>query len=152
MGRNLGEGNGLVRSCGLIVALSALGLAAAGCSMSFPLPPLVADPDTTGSIAPPVAPLGPGATDADWDAARPALDRALDPDHEGQSSAWSNPGTGFSGSFVAQGEAFVRDDTLCRSYRSQVAVAGVQRTMTGTACRVGAGPWVVRETRTEQQG
>jgi hypothetical protein len=151
MGRNHDEGNGLVRSCGLIVGLSALGLAAAGCSMSFPLPPLVADPETTGSIAPAVAPLGPGSTDADWEVARPALDRALDPGHEGQASSWSNPATGFSGVFVAQGEAFVRDDRLCRSYRSQIGVAGVQRSMTGMACRVGAGPWVVRETRTDPQ-
>ena len=34
MGRNLGEGNGLVRSCGLILTLSALGLAAAGAALA----------------------------------------------------------------------------------------------------------------------
>ena len=152
MGRNHGEGNGLVRSCGLILALSALGLAAAGCSMSFPLPPLMADPETTGSIAPAVAPLGPGSTDADWEVARPALEKALDPAHEGQSASWSNPGSGMSGVFVAQGEAFVKDDRLCRGYKAQVAVPGVQRAMTGTACRVGAGPWAVRESRPDPQG
>jgi surface antigen len=120
--------------------------------MSFPLPPLLADPETTGSIAPQVAPLGPGATDADWAAAQPALERALDPEHVGETVRWTNPGSGFAGSFVAEGEAFVNDDRLCRGYRAQVGVAGTQRAMTGTACRVGAGPWTVRETRTGQQG
>jgi hypothetical protein len=152
MGRNLGEGNGLVRSCGLILALSALGLAAAGCSMSFPLPPLVSDPETTGSITPAVAPLGPGSTDADWEVARPALETALDPEHAGQTASWSNQGSGMSGSFVAAGEAFVHDDRLCRSYKARVAVPGAERAMTGTACRVGAGPWAVRETRPDPQG
>jgi surface antigen len=152
MGRNLGEGNGLVRTCGLILALSTLGLTAAGCSMSFPLPPLMADVETTGSITPALAPLGPGSTNADWDAARPALEDALDPAHEGKTASWRNPASGLSGHFVAEGEAFVQDDRLCRKYRAEVATEGTSRAMTGTACRVGAGPWAVREARAEAQG
>ena len=82
------------------------------------------------------------------------MDKALDPLHSGGRRAWSNPATGQNGSVAAAGEAFVRDDQVCRSFNATLnqnkpgpAQDAARRSsrLVGVACRVGAGSWTIQK-------
>ena len=124
-----------------------LTLPAAGCSMTFPMGSLIAEPEITGSILPPVSPAALGIAEPDWSVASAALDKALDPQQNNAPARWSNPDTGSAGAFAAAGPAFVRDDRVCRLFKAAHGVAPAAPSHVGTACRVGAGTWVLEKAK-----
>jgi len=120
------------------------GLLLGGCMTEMPAAGLlsrvaVQDPDVTGSIA-----VGPGGTPAGEPA---ALREALAPGAEGASVAWFDPRSGLRGTIAADGPAFVSDDRLCRRFTAVVEQGGRVDRSVGSACRIGAGAWTVRERR-----
>ena len=114
---------------------------------------LVSEPETTGSIVQAVN-LSAEPVQDDHGIESSAVDKALDPLHSGGPVAWSNPATGQNGSVAAAGEAFVRDDQVCRSFNAtlnqnkpgpaQDAARRPSR-LVGVACRVGAGSWTIQK-------
>lgn len=125
---------------------STVALALCGCSMVLPGMSL-ADPETTASITPAGSPLAPAIDDVDWKVASPVLAQALDPLHKGPGASWSNADTGGSGSFTANGQAYVRNDQVCRSFSAAVKTQGREDKLIGVACRLGAGDWTVQKVK-----
>jgi surface antigen len=98
------------------------------------------DIETTGSIS--VAPvLSPRLSADDNLRASSALDKALDPMAGGNPVDWASPDSGYSGSFAAIGQAYVRDDQVCRGFLASLASDGQRNWMQGAACRAAAGRW-----------
>ena len=124
-------------------------LAAAGCSVSFPIESLVADPEVTGSITPrEVSPLGPDLSAEDWRRARSALAVALDPQGNGSPARWDNPESGMAGVFTPVAAPFVKDDTVCRAFTASLSSrGGTGKRLHGSACRLAAGEWLIREVK-----
>ncbi len=114
---------------------------------------LVSEPETTGSVVQPVS-LSTEPPQGSQDIEPSAVDKALDPLHTGGPVAWSNAETGQNGLVAAAGEAFVRDDQVCRSFtatlnqtRPAPAQDAARRSsrLVGVACRVGAGSWIIQK-------
>lgn len=95
------------------------------------------DADVTGSIAP-----APGGMPAGEPA---ALREALAPEADGAAIAWLDPRSGLRGTISADGPAFVSEDRLCRRFTAVVEQGGRKDRSAGSACRIGAGAWTVRE-------
>ncbi|MCZ8099705.1 MAG: RT0821/Lpp0805 family surface protein [Burkholderiales bacterium] len=128
-------------------AVIAAGLLSSGCSMTFPIGPL-AEPETTGSIvATPLPALSPDLGGEDLVYAEDAMDAALDPLGTAATTRWANPKTGRKGTFAAAGEAFVREDEVCRYFRTTISLETGQQDLLGLACRAGAGHWQLRKIR-----
>ncbi|MHB2169642.1 RT0821/Lpp0805 family surface protein [Alsobacter sp. R-9] len=132
----------------VLAVLSGLSLSA--CSMTFPIGPL-AEPETTGSIvAAPLPVLSADLSGEDLVFAEDAMSTALDPLRRTTVPArWTNPSTGRNGSFLAVGEAFVRQDEVCRFFKANVSLDAGPQQMSGFACRTGAGPWQLRKIKPE---
>ena len=62
----------------------------------------------------------------------------------GQTSSWSNPDNGHSGT-VTPTKTFQSDGTYCREYRQTVNVGGKQQEAYGSACRQPDGTWKIKE-------
>jgi len=150
-----------------MAAVVSVGLASAGCSVSFPIMGLssAADDDvmTTASIAPspatslpatslttpskPVAlasmasELGP----EDLRRADGAMVVALDPQGNGSPVSWDNPQSGAKGSFTPVGAPFVKSDEICRTFVAHVETQTKPARLKGTACRLSGGEWAVKE-------
>ena len=148
------EGNTVhrLRRC-FTFAFVALGGALAGCSINFPMLSLVSEPETTGSIVQ-TANLSAEPLQGESGIEPSAVDKALDPLHSGGPVAWSNADTGQNGLVAAAGEAFVRDDQVCRSFTATLnqskptpATDAARKTsrLIGVACRVGAGSWTIQK-------
>jgi surface antigen len=137
----------------LLLALSVAGLT--GCSVASNATralPLVPDaPAATaqssdegvlaalnGGIIGPVA--GNRFSDRDRRRALEAEYRALETAPVGQSVAWSNDRTGFSGE-VAAAQAYQVGSQNCRQYTHRVNAGGQQIEARGTACRDENGAW-----------
>lgn len=129
------------RPCRAAVLTLALSHGLGGCAGGLPfLPTSMHDIDTTGSIsAAPV--LSPQLSEADNQRAAIALNKALDPMAAGNPVDWSSPESGYSGSFAAIGQAYVRDDQVCRGFLASLATEGQRNWMQGAACRAAAGHW-----------
>jgi surface antigen len=113
---------------------------------------LVNDPDTTASILPEAPSSQLGLSDEDWIKASQALDKALDPQQAGASVRWSNAESGRSGVFVAAGQAFVRNDQVCRLFKASLAQHPQDQSLLGTACRAGGGMWSLQKVKPLPQG
>jgi surface antigen len=123
------------------------GLLSSGCSMTFPIGPL-AEPETTGSIvATPLPVLSSDLSGEDLVYAEDAMDAALDPLRTGAPTRWANPKTGRKGVFAATGDAFVREDEVCRFFKTTITLEIGQQDLLGLACRAGAGHWQLRKIR-----
>jgi surface antigen len=114
----------------------------AGCATVFPLPAFIDREDVTGSIAKPVSPLSKKLDAEDWRRAIAALGVALDPQGNGKTVAWDNPQSGLKGSFVPVGDAYPREDRICRAFLAEVGAPGADPKQ-GTGCRDKAGEWSV---------
>jgi surface antigen len=121
-----------------------LALLTSGCSV--PLPSFVAE-DQTGSIPPTVSPLSSTLSAEDWRRAKGAMAVALDPQGNGAPVAWANPQTGAEGSFTPVGDAYARDDKICRAFLADLSGAASAPKQQGTACRDGADNWSVVDVR-----
>lgn len=147
--RKSGEARGAA-----LLAAALLGLSAGGCSMSFPMASLVPDdgPATTASIAAkPVSPLSPKLGAEDWRRAKGALAVALDPHGSGAKVSWDNPDTGLRGAFTPLGQAFVKNDEICRSFVASLVGRDLDASLQGTACRLSGGEWAVQDMKARKQ-
>jgi surface antigen len=131
------------------VALLALSVEVAGCSMAIPLPAFVSKDDVTGSIRHFSSPLSAQVNLDDWRRAVVALSQALDPKGAGESVAWDNPKSGLNGSFTPVGEAYRRDDRLCRAFLGEI---GADEKVRGTGCLDKRGEWAVLDVKPLKRG
>ena len=127
----------------ILAACLAVGLLGA-CSTSFPLPSFskIAPNDVTGSIKP-LSPLSAKLDGEDWRRAKGALAVALDPQSNGAPVSWDNPQTKISGSFVPVGQAWTKDEDICRTFIARLAGSHPKRELQGNACRNKSGEWSV---------
>ncbi|MDB5545820.1 MAG: hypothetical protein JWO64_2969 [Hyphomicrobiales bacterium] len=126
-----------------------LSLGLAGCSTAIPLPAFVSKDDVTGSIRHFKSPLSPQIGLDDWRRAAPALSQALDPRGAGETVAWDNPKTGLTGSFTPVGEAYRREERVCRAFLGEVGAAEAVR---GTGCIDKRGEWAVLDVKPLKRG
>jgi surface antigen len=121
-----------------------------GCSVSFPISPLVAPgsgDDSSEEMARPA--LASLLETGDWPSAKAALSTALDPQRDGTLAGWANPASGHKGSFVPIGKAYPSDTKICRVFLAKIDREGSVQSAQGTACAerdgewsiAGAGPW-----------
>ena len=132
---------------GVIWRLSAVAILAgalAGCATAIPLPSFtaVSKDDVTGSIGQ-VSPLSSHLDGEDWRRARGALAVALDPQGNGAPVNWENPQSRNKGSFIPVGQAWVKDDNVCRTFLAELGGAHAPQQLQGNACRDKAGEWFV---------
>lgn len=123
-----------------------------GCSMSFPISPLLmsgSKDDAVGEAA--KAPLGVLLDAEDWRRARAALSAALDPQGDGSLVGWDNPASGNKGSFVPVGKAYPLDARVCRVFLAKVDHKGGEQAMQGTACANKPGEWAIAEAKPWKQ-
>ncbi len=129
----------------VLIAAASLGASLGGCATAIPLPSLLGDGDVTGSIAKPVSPLSSSLDAEDWRRAQGALAIALDPQGNGLSVAWDNPKSGAKGNFVPVGDAYAKDDRICRAFIADVGGTAPQQAVQGTGCRAKSGDWAVAD-------
>jgi len=118
----------------------------AGCSMAFPISPLMSPgsrEDATGAL--PRSSLA-GLLDAeDWRRAKAALSTALDLQGNGSLVGWDNPDSGNKGSFIPVGKPFPSEARICRVLLAEVDCKGDEHAMQGTACSDKRGEWTIAE-------
>ncbi|MGH6852186.1 MAG: RT0821/Lpp0805 family surface protein [Methylocella sp.] len=127
------------------------GLAAVltGCSLAFPISPLMSPgPKETASGAVPKPSLAGLLDDAeDWRRAKAALSTALDPQGNGLLVGWDNPASGNKGSFTPAGEPYPLAAGICRAFLAEVDRKGDAHAMQGTACADKRGEWTIAEAK-----
>ena len=120
----------------------------AGCSMAFPISPLMSPgskEDAAGAV--PKSSLA-GLLDAeDWRRAKAALATALDPQGNGSLVGWDNPDSGNKGSFTPVGKPFPLEAGICRVFLAEVDRKGDEQAMQGTACLDKRGEWTIAEAK-----
>jgi hypothetical protein len=132
-----------------LAAALALGLTAAGCSVSAgqfdSLFGGTDKPDVTGSITPP-----PGAKsvdglppDGDLVYARAAASDVLSRGGKDASAPWENPRTGARGTVTPIASAYTQDGQTCRDFLASYVSGTSQSWMQGEACKRDKG-WEVR--------
>jgi surface antigen len=115
-----------------------------GCSMAFPISPLMSPgskEDAAGSV-PKLSFAGPLDAE-DWRRAKAALSTALDPQGNGLLVGWDNPDSGNKGSFTAVGKPFPLATGICRVFLAEVDCKGEEHAMQGTACSDQRGEWTI---------
>ncbi len=68
-------------------------------------------------------------------------DAALESNPSGQSSAWSNPDSGNSGTITPVRTSYSDSGQPCREYQQTVTIGGETQQAYGTACRQEDGSW-----------
>ena len=126
--------------------VAALTIWVGGCATSIPLPSFsgISKSDVTGSI-PVTSPLSKKLDNEDWRRAKGALAVALDPQGNGAPVTWENPQSRIKGSFVPVGQAWPKDDSICRTFLADLGGAHPQKQLQGNACRDKSGNWQVGE-------
>ncbi len=81
--------------------------------------------------------------DSDKEQAVRAQQQALAENTDGQSSAWTDPTDGHSGTYTPQNTYTSADGRTCRDYQQTVTIDGKTETATGTACKQADGSWRV---------
>ncbi|MCP4316530.1 MAG: hypothetical protein GY789_11075 [Hyphomicrobiales bacterium] len=79
----------------------------------------------------------------DKEEALKAQQQALANNKAGQTTDWSNPDTGHTGSYTPQNTYTTKDGLTCRDYSQTVTIDGKQENATGTACKMADGTWRV---------
>jgi surface antigen len=128
--------------------LGALPAFLAGCSMAFPISPLmspVAKEDAAGAV--PKSSLARLLDAEDWRRAKAALSTALDPQGNGSLVGWDNPDSGNKGSFTPVGKPFPLEAGICRVFLAEVDRKGDEHAMQGTACSDKRGEWTIAEAK-----
>jgi surface antigen len=118
----------------------------AGCSMSFPISPLMSSrEDTTGKV--PKASIADLLEPEDWRRAKAALSTALDPQGNGALVGWDNPDSGNKGSFTPIGKAYPLNAGICRVFLAKLDRKGDEQSIEGTACSEKGGEWTIAEAK-----
>lgn len=120
-------------------------LVLAGCSMSFPISPLLNAKQDSAASAP--ASLIGNLDAEDWRRARAALSTALDPQGNGSLVGWENPESGDKGSFTPVGRAFPLNSGICRVFIAELERKGNAQAIQGTACSEKGGEWTIAEAK-----
>jgi surface antigen len=118
----------------------------AGCSISFPISPLISSrEETTTTVT--KAPLANLLEPEDWHRAKAALSAALNPQGNGTLVGWDNPDTGNNGSFTPIGKAYPLNSRICRVFLAKLDRKGDERSIKGTACSENGGEWTIAEAK-----
>jgi surface antigen len=75
--------------------------------------------------------------------AQRTANQAFERNPVGQTSTWSNPDTGHSGSVTPTRTVYLAPDQPCRDYETTVTIDGRTETATGRACRQADGTWKI---------
>lgn len=106
------------------------------------------DPLITGSTTEVPAPFDQALKREEWLVAEPTLGSALDPANLDDSIRWQQGSGQVKGSFRPVGSAFTTNGFLCRDFTALVEKKAAEpQLFAATACRFGAGPWLVRAPR-----
>ena len=120
----------------------------AGCSMAFPISPLLSPgskEDATGVVRKPSLA---GLLDAeDLRRAKAALSTALDPQGNGAPVGWDNPDSGNKGSFTPVGKPFALKTGICRVFLAEIDRKGDEHAIQGKACSDKRGEWTIAEAK-----
>jgi surface antigen len=117
-----------------LLSLSFFALSLSGCSISFPIPPLMHDGDITGSIKAGPQGLGTDLDADDWRVAKPMLADALKSEASQDAVRWTNPATGHRGAFQTVAGAFKREGDTCRAFVARVAADGREKMLQAIGC------------------
>lgn len=140
------------------LAVSAVAFCLSGCSWTF-LPEtassnkgfnILEDDIQTGSIAPQDGNMGrlkvlKDLNEEDWRRAHAALAVALDPHGSKDRVVWDNPDTKLKGSFLSEGPPFVKNDEVCRDFKTIVSSQEETKNLQGSACKPSGGEWTIRD-------
>ncbi|MFN8831812.1 MAG: RT0821/Lpp0805 family surface protein [Labrys sp. (in: a-proteobacteria)] len=121
----------------LVPIVASLGLA--GCAVSTSLGPLFSKDDITGSIPPSDGRFSTAMTDADWTAARTAVEQATADPAAGASTTWENPQTGLRGTVTPVANAFASESGTCRAFLATLVSTARTDWYQGRACHGGNG-------------
>ena len=88
--------------------------------------------------------IGNRLDDRDKRMASEAASRAFESGRTGESTQWSNPDTGNSGSVTPTKTYQLANGQYCRQYTQDIVVGGEKHQTHGTACRQGDGTWEVQ--------
>jgi surface antigen len=69
--------------------------------------------------------------------------QALESNPTGQTSSWSNPDSGNSGTITPTRTTYTDSGQPCREYQQTVTIGGEQQEAYGTACRQPDGTWKI---------
>ncbi len=78
---------------------------------------------------------------ADRAAMEQTTQQSLEYGQTGQTSSWSNPDSGNSGTITPQATSTSSNGQPCREYHQTVVIGGKEETAYGTACREADGSW-----------
>lgn len=73
--------------------------------------------------------------------AQQTANQAFERNPVGQTSTWSNPDSGHSGTVTPTKTVYTPDNEPCRNYETTVTIDGRTETATGRACRQPDGTW-----------
>ncbi len=114
----------------------------AGCSMAFPISPLILPVSKEDAAGKASKPSLAGLLDPeDSRRAKAALGTALDPQGNGSLVGWDNPASGNKGSFIPVGKPYPIEAGICRDFLAEVDRRGDERAIPGTACSDKQGEW-----------
>ena len=82
--------------------------------------------------------------DRDKRMASEAATRAFEQNRTGQSSAWTNPDSGNSGTVTPTKTYQLENGQYCREYKQTIVVGGERHQAYGTACRQSDGTWKIQ--------
>jgi len=88
--------------------------------------------------------VGKKLDDRDKRMAAEAAARAFEHGHTGQSTTWTNPDSGNSGSITPTKTYQIAGGQYCRRYTQEISIGGESHETFGTACRRADGTWEVR--------
>jgi surface antigen len=81
----------------------------------------------------------------DREAALKAQQRAMENNRAGETTTWTDPSDGHSGTFTPTNTYTSADGKTCRDYQQTVTIDGKQETAIGTACKMADGTWRVHQ-------
>lgn len=87
--------------------------------------------------------VGKSLDKADRAYAQQTANQAFEKNPVGQTSTWSNPDSGHSGSVTPTRTVYASSGEPCRDYETTVTIDGRTETATGRACRQPDGTWKI---------
>jgi surface antigen len=142
-----------IRAPATTLAVVALGLCAGGCS--YELGSLFEKDNAKTGVARSSGAVIPASnvlpTDTDLAYASAAAADVLTKGGKGVSAPWENPRTGARGTVTPIAAAYSQDGSQCREFLASYVVNDSESWLTGEACRMQQGRWVVRSLKPWQR-
>lgn len=89
--------------------------------------------------------LGKTLDEMDQEQANQSAQETMETAEVGQTTTWSNPDSGASGTYTPTSDPATNQDSLCRNFESSVMIDGEEEQATGRACRQEDGTWKIIE-------